>query len=97
MSNPLNKYLAPSGPVGHGVPNNGDIDQGVVDSFHRMANMLDGSGNAPGALMQLVKSNPQAAKVAELCSCRNPKDLFYAECRSRGLDADAIAKRLGIV
>lgn len=98
MANPLNKYLSRMAPSQLQESNGqgGQLDPRVVESFGRMAQMLGGANDQQQAIMNLAKSNPLAGQVMSMCSGGNFKDVFFAECRRRGLDPDAIARQLHI-
>lgn len=74
----------------------GQIDPQVVESFERMAQMLNGANNKQQAIMNLAKVNPLAGEVMSMCNGGNFKEVFFNECRRRGLDPNAIASQLHI-
>lgn len=76
--------------------NNFVISDEVINSFNRMANMLQGNVDQTQAINNLAKVNPMAARVLSLCNGRSFRDVFVQECQARGLDANAIISRLNI-
>lgn len=55
--------------------------------------MLNGSPN-PAALMNMfAQQNPQVAQIMNMCKGKNPKEVFFAECKNRGIDPNEIIAR----
>ena len=72
----------------------GRINPQAIQSVKRMMNTFRAAKN-PGAAMQMMaQQNPQIAAVLQMCSGRNPKDVFYEQCRQHGLNPDEIAGQL---
>lgn len=75
---------------------NNIISDEVIESFNRMANMLQGNADQTQVINNLARVNPMAARVLSLCNGRSFRDVFVQECQARGLDANAIISRLNI-
>lgn len=75
----------------------GKLDPQIVESFNRMANMLSGAENPNQAIENFAKVNPMASQIMSICNGGNFKDVFFNECRRRGLDPVSIANQLHII
>lgn len=58
--------------------------------------MLNASGNVKQALEKFANVNPQMRMVMNLCSGRDPKQVFIQECQARGIDPNQAVNRLGL-
>lgn len=91
MANPLNNLFPQSQPAStQSIPASG------IQSFKRIAHMMQDAGNPQAALSAFAQKNPRMAEIMQLCSGKNPKDIFYSECKRRGLNPDEIVSQLGI-
>lgn len=96
MSNPLNAlYQQRQQPTqqSQGVAG---IDQGAIDSFRQAIGMFKGSGNQGQIFDMMTSKNPNLKVVMQMCNGRDPKAMFYSECRRRGIDPDALVAQLGL-
>ena len=55
--------------------------------------MLSGSPNPAALMNMLARQNPQVAQAMNMCRGKNPRDVFFAECKSRGIDPNEIIAR----
>ena len=55
--------------------------------------MLNDSQNPAALMNMLAQQNPQVAQIMNLCKGKNPKEVFFAECKSRGIDPNEIIAR----
>lgn len=92
MANPLMGNIASAAPSGN-VPNMGMFKQ-AVQSAKRMMGMLQTVKDPQAALMKVAQQNPQLNQVMQLVGGRNPKDVFYEECRKHGIDPNAVLSEL---
>lgn len=72
----------------------GGINTQAIQSVKRMMNMFRAAKNPGVAMQMMAQQNPQIASVMQMCQGRNPKDVFYEQCRQHGLDPDEIARQL---
>lgn len=89
MANPLNDMFAQSS-AGSGIASS------EIQSFRRIMNMVQSAGNPQAALAMFAQKNPQMAQIMQMCNGKNPKDIFYSECKRRGLNPEEIVSQLGI-
>lgn len=87
MANPLNNLFQQSPQMGMG---------GGIDAFKRIAGMMQSAKNPQAILSMFTQKNPQMAEIMQICNGKNPKDVFYNECKRRGLNPDEIIAQLGI-
>lgn len=92
MANPLMGNIASAAPSGN-VTNMGMFKQ-AVQSAKRMMGMLQTVKDPQAALMKVAQQNPQLNQVMQLVGGRNPKDVFYEECRKHGIDPNAVLSEL---
>lgn len=88
MANPLNSLL-------NNTPQMSSSESGIA-MFQRMAHMLQSANNPSAAINALAQQNPQVREVMQLCSGKNPRDVFIQECRSRGINPDELMSKLGL-
>lgn len=55
--------------------------------------MLNGSPNPAALMNMLAQKNPQVAQAMNMCRGKNPRDVFFAECKNRGIDPNEIIAR----
>lgn len=55
--------------------------------------MLNGSQNPAALMNMLAQQNPQVAQAMNMCRGKNPRDVFFAECKNRGIDPNEIIAR----
>lgn len=88
MANPLNSLL-------NNAPQMSGPAPGIA-MFQRMAHMLEAAKDPNAAINALAQQNPQVRQVMQLCSGKNPRDVFIQECRNRGINPDELMNQLGI-
>lgn len=66
---------------------------GNLSQFKNMINMLNAAQNPQAALNMLAQQNPQVAQAMNMCRGKNPRDVFFAECKNRGIDPNEIIAR----
>lgn len=89
MANPLSN-LFPQAP--QPAPNNSP----ALASFQRMAQMLRTAQNPDAAIAALARQNPQVGQIMQMCQGKDPKQLFIAECKNRGIDPAQALQMLGL-
>lgn len=57
-------------------------------------NMLRAAQNPQAVLQQVAKKNPQLAAIMQMCSGKNPQEVFYELCRQRGVNPESILSQL---
>lgn len=55
--------------------------------------MLNDSPNPAALMNMLAQQNPQVAQIMNMCKGKNPKEVFFAECKNRGIDPNEIIAR----
>lgn len=55
--------------------------------------MLNDSPNPAALMNMLAQKNPQVAQIMNMCKGKNPKEVFFAECKNRGIDPNEIIAR----
>lgn len=68
----------------------------AMENFQRLASMLRSAKNPDLLISSLAQQNPQANAVMQMCRGKNPKDVFIAECKNRGLNPDEVISSLGL-
>jgi len=63
-------------------------------NVNNIINLLKVAKNPSQALVQMAQSNPQLNEVLNMCNGKNPRDVFYEECRKRGIDPQQIFNQL---
>lgn len=71
-----------------------NIDPRVIQSVKQMMGMLKTAQNPGAAIQMMAQQNPQVAAVIQMCQGRNPKDVFYDQCRQHGVNPDDIIKQI---
>ena len=77
--NPLNNKV-------NGIPNIQNL-KGIINQIQSMA-------NPQMAIMQMAQQNPAINQVMQMCRGKNPKDMFFEECKRRNIDPNAILNQL---
>lgn len=67
-----------------------------LSGFQQLANMLKSAQNPSAALNMLAQKNPQMQQIMQMCSGKNPKDVFIAECQRRGIDPAQAMQQMGL-
>ena len=65
-----------------------------VGQLKNIYNMLSKSSNPQAMLAEMAQKDPNIAWVMQMCKNGNPKDLFYALCKQRGVNPDDILNQL---
>lgn len=89
MQNPLSQFLGPTPDQGQAYPQQNAspvVNQAMLGSLANMVKMLEGSGNGNKALQMLAGTNPQVKSIMDMCSGKNPRDVFIQECQNRGVN-----------
>lgn len=76
------------------MPPIGGMDPRIIQSVKNMAGILQTAKNPQAALMQAAQQNPMLGNIMQMCQGRNPKEVFYAQCKQHGADADSIISQL---
>lgn len=87
MSNPLMGVMGAAG-------RSGGIDPQTVQSVKRMMGMLRGAANPQKTIMQAAQMNPALGSVIQMIGGRNPKDVFYEQCKQHGVNPDEVINML---
>lgn len=91
MANPLNSLLQPQ----NNIPQMSGPGAGIA-AFQRMARMLSSAHDPSAAINALAQQNPQVRQVMQMCSGKNPRDVFIQECQNRGINPDELMRQLGL-
>lgn len=84
MENPLNSSQ---------MLNNQNSSMQIIQN---MASMLRSSKNPQQLMAMLAQKNPQVNSIMQMCEGKNPRDVFMAECKNRGIDPKEIMDTLGL-
>jgi len=68
--------------------------QKAAQSAKRMMGMLNTVKNPQQALMAAAQQNPQLNAVMQMCQGRNPQEVFYEECKKKGINPEDVLKEL---
>lgn len=55
--------------------------------------LANGSGNPQAVINSLAQQNPRLAGVMQMCKGKSPKDVFFEECKRRGVNPDDIISK----
>ena len=92
MANPLMGMMQVSAANPQGFDPN-TLKQ-VAQSAKRMMNMLQSAKDPRKALTMAAQQNPQLNTVMQMCSGKNPQDVFYEECKKHGVDPNVVLNAL---
>lgn len=81
-------------PLMQGIGMGGGINQQAIQQVKRMMNMFLAAGNPQQMLMQAAQQNPAIGTVMQMCNGKNPKDVFYEQCKKMGINPDDIINQL---
>lgn len=71
--------------------------QTQINSQLKQAIQLFKYAQDPNAVLQMIaQKNPQMNQIMQMCSGKNPKDVFIEECNKRGIDPQSIIQQLDI-
>lgn len=86
--NPLAKMMGGASPM------MGGINPQAIQQAKQMMGAFKAVQNPNAALMQMAQQNPQVAAVMQMCQGKNPKDVFYDQCKKIGVDPESIISQL---
>ncbi|MCH5211005.1 MAG: hypothetical protein J1F01_08600 [Oscillospiraceae bacterium] len=66
----------------------------AIQSVKNMMNMFKGATNPQQMMMNMMSQNPQLAGVMNMLNGRNPKDVFYEQCKQSGINPDEVINAL---
>ena len=72
----------------------GGVNPQAIQQVKRMMNMFLATSNPQQMLMQAAQQNPAIGAVMQMCSGKNPKDVFYEQCKKMGVNPDDIINQL---
>lgn len=81
-------------PLMHGMGIGGGVNPQAIQQVKRMMNMFRAASNPQQMLMQAAQQNPAISTVMQMCSGKNPKDVFYEQCQKMGVNPDDIINQL---
>ena len=70
------------------------VNPQAIQQVKRMMNMFRAASNPQQMLMQAAQQNPAIGTVMQMCSGKNPKDVFYEQCQKMGANPDDIINQL---
>lgn len=96
MANPLMGMMGKSPTVNQtiGVMQNNNALVQAAQSAKRMMGMLRAAKNPQQAFMQVAQQNPQLNSVMQMLNGRNPQEVFYEECKKKGINPEDILSQL---
>lgn len=83
--NPLMQGMAPA---------MGGINAQAIQQVKQAMNAIKAMQNPQAAFMQMAQQNPQMAGVLQMCQGKNPKEVFYEQCRQHGANPEEILSQL---
>ncbi len=66
----------------------------AIQQVKQMMGALQAASNPKQALMQAAQQNPALNTVMQMCAGKNPKDVFYAQCKQMGVNPDDVLNQL---
>lgn len=66
----------------------------AAQSAKRMMGMLNAAKNPEAAIMKAAQQNPQLNAVMQMCSGRNPQEVFEERCKQYGVNPDDAIKQI---
>lgn len=81
--NPQNQTTASNG-----------LNMNAVQSVKNMMNMFKGAPNPQQMLINMMSQNPQLAGIMNMLNGRNPKDVFYEQCKQNGINPEEVIDAL---
>lgn len=70
------------------------ISPQAVQQIKQMMGAITSMQNPQAALMQIAQQNPQISRVLQMCQGKNPKEVFYEQCKQHGADPSSIVSQL---
>lgn len=89
--NPLAQMMGGAAPTMGGL--NPQAIQ-AIQSVKRMMNMLGAVKNPQAALMAAAQQNPALGSAMQMCQGRDPKTVFYEQCKQHGVDPETVLSQL---
>lgn len=65
-----------------------------IQQVKQLMSMVNNASNPQQMIQQLAKNDPQLNQVMQMCKSGNPKDIFYALCKQKGVDPNSILNQL---
>lgn len=93
MANPLVGMMGKSPAANPAIKNMANIKK-AAESVKRMMGMLQAVKDPQQALMAAAQQNPQLNAVMQMCNGRNPQEVFYEECKKKGIDPEQVMSLL---
>lgn len=81
-------------PLMQGIGMTSGVNQQALQQVKRMMNMFRYASNPQKMLMQAAQQNPAIGTVMQMCNGKNPKDVFYEQCKKMGVNPDEIINQL---
>lgn len=81
-------------PLMQGMGMTNGVNPQAIQQVKRMMNMFRAASNPQKMLMQAAQQNPAIGAVMQMCSGKNPKDVFYEQCQKMGVNPDDIINQL---
>lgn len=81
-------------PLMHGIGMTSGVNQQALQQVKRIMTMFRASSNPQQMLMQAAQHNPAIGTVMQMCNGKNPKDVFYEQCKKMGVNPDDIINQL---
>lgn len=81
-------------PLMQGMGMTNGVNHQAIQQVKRMMSMFRAASNPQQMLMQAAKQNPTIGTVMQMCSGKNPKDVFYEQCQKIGVNPDDIINHL---
>lgn len=70
------------------------INMQAIQQAKQAMNMLKAVNNPQQALMQVAQQNPQLNSIMQMIGGRNPQEVFYEECKKKGVNPEDILSQL---
>lgn len=81
-------------PLMQGMGIDGGVNPQAIQQVKQMMNMFRAASNPQQILMQAAQQNPAIGTVMQMCNGKNPKDVFYEQCKKMGVNPDDIINQL---
>ena len=70
------------------------LNMNAVQSVKNMMNMFKGAANPQQMMMNMMSQNPQMAGIMRMLNGRDPKTVFYEQCKQSGINPDEVINAL---
>ena len=64
--------------------------------FRQVLGMFNMSQNKTETLNLIAQRNPKMQQIMQMCSGKNPREVFIAECNRRGIDPQQAMRQMGL-